>query len=225
VKAGAFGEHPPGKDPLHLARELLLIDLDEGRGAGLFRRRARVADPRRHLERAKFDRVVDRNLKMRDPARDLVEGGEDRDRIPDDFGRGPARRKASSKHGDERCKGQPGVRPARSPDPCSFHHEAHPVNGPSGHRSACPRPRAPHPGETPVLIMTRDKRLVQDWGIDVAPKKLSRCARLENEAGYDRRSSARPCRRARGATVRGPQPRPRCAQARGTGRRRTCRRS
>jgi hypothetical protein len=140
VKAGAFGEHPPGEDPLHLARELLLIDLDEGRGAGLFRRRARVADPRRHLERAEFDRVVDRNLKMRDPPRDLVEGGEDRDRIPDDFGRGPARRDGRGDNEGEQCKRQPGVRPARSPDPCSFHHEAYLVTGPSDRRSGLPSP-------------------------------------------------------------------------------------
>jgi hypothetical protein len=30
VKAGAFGEHPAGEDTLHLARELHLVDLDEG---------------------------------------------------------------------------------------------------------------------------------------------------------------------------------------------------
>jgi hypothetical protein len=30
VKTGAFGEHPPGEDALHLARELHFVDLDEG---------------------------------------------------------------------------------------------------------------------------------------------------------------------------------------------------
>jgi len=30
VKAGAFGEHPAGEDPLHLAGELHLVDLDKG---------------------------------------------------------------------------------------------------------------------------------------------------------------------------------------------------
>jgi len=29
VKAGALGEHPAGKDPLHLAGELHLVHLDE----------------------------------------------------------------------------------------------------------------------------------------------------------------------------------------------------
>jgi hypothetical protein len=32
---------------------------------------------------------------MRNPPRDLVEGGEDRDRVADSFGQGRARRKAS----------------------------------------------------------------------------------------------------------------------------------
>jgi hypothetical protein len=30
VKAGAFGEHPASEDPLHLAGELHLVDLDKG---------------------------------------------------------------------------------------------------------------------------------------------------------------------------------------------------
>jgi hypothetical protein len=97
VKAGALGEHPPGKDPLHLAGELHLIHLDERGGARLLRRRAGVAHPRRHLERAKFHRVVDGNLEMRNPSRDLVESGEDGNRVLDDFGRGRARVKARGK--------------------------------------------------------------------------------------------------------------------------------
>jgi len=32
VKAWALGEHPAGKDPLDLARQFGLIDLDEGGG-------------------------------------------------------------------------------------------------------------------------------------------------------------------------------------------------
>jgi len=40
VKAGALGEHPAGEDPLHLARQLDLVDLDEGGGVGRLGRRA-----------------------------------------------------------------------------------------------------------------------------------------------------------------------------------------
>ena len=94
VKAGAFGEHPAGEDALHLAGELDLVDLDKRRGVRLLRRRARVADPRRHFEGAKLDRVVDGNLETGDAPRDLIEGGEDRDRVPDDLGAGRARREA-----------------------------------------------------------------------------------------------------------------------------------
>jgi hypothetical protein len=97
VKAGALGEHPAGKDPLHLAGELHLVHLDERCGARLLRRRAGVAHARRHLERAELHRVVDGNFQMRNPARDFVESGEDGDRVPDDFGRGPVRVKASGK--------------------------------------------------------------------------------------------------------------------------------
>jgi hypothetical protein len=86
VKAGALGEHPAGKDSLHLARELHLIDLDEGCGVGLLGRRARIADARRHFERSEFDRLVDGDLEMGDAARDLVEGGEDRNRVLEDVG-------------------------------------------------------------------------------------------------------------------------------------------
>jgi hypothetical protein len=88
VKAGAFGEHPAGEDALHLARELHLVDLDEGRGIRGFGRRPRVADPRRHLQRAERDGLVHGNLEMGDAARHLVERGEHRDRVLDGFGRG-----------------------------------------------------------------------------------------------------------------------------------------
>jgi hypothetical protein len=97
VKAGTLGEHPAGKDSLHLAGELYFVNLDEGGGARLLRRRAAVAYARRHLERAELHRVVDGNLKMRNPPGDLVEGGEDGDRVLDDFGRGCARLKQPGK--------------------------------------------------------------------------------------------------------------------------------
>jgi hypothetical protein len=52
-----------------------------GRGPG-------VAHARRHLERAELDRLIDWNLEMGDTAGHLVEGGEHRDRVLDDFGMG-----------------------------------------------------------------------------------------------------------------------------------------
>ena len=86
VQARACGEHPAGEDPLHLAVERDLVDLDEGVGLRRFGRRARVADPRRHLQRAELHRLVDIDVERDDPAGDLVEAGEDRDRIGDPLG-------------------------------------------------------------------------------------------------------------------------------------------
>jgi hypothetical protein len=48
VKPGAFGEHPTGEDTLHVAGQLDLIHLDEGRGVRRLGWRARMADARRH---------------------------------------------------------------------------------------------------------------------------------------------------------------------------------
>jgi hypothetical protein len=87
VKAGAFGEHPAGKDTLHLASELHLVDLDEGGGIRGLGRRSRVADPRRHFQRAERHGLVHGNLEMRDAARHLVERGEHRDRVLERFRR------------------------------------------------------------------------------------------------------------------------------------------
>jgi hypothetical protein len=44
-------------------------------------RRARVANTRRDLQRAEFDRLIDGNFQMRDAARHFVEGGEDGDLV------------------------------------------------------------------------------------------------------------------------------------------------
>jgi hypothetical protein len=49
VKSRAFREHPAGENPLHLARKLNLIHFYERRGVRRFGRRARVANPGRHL--------------------------------------------------------------------------------------------------------------------------------------------------------------------------------
>jgi hypothetical protein len=83
VKAGALGEHPAGKQALLFAGQLHLVDLDEGRRVGLLGRRARVADARRHLQRAELDRLVDRDFKMLDAPGHLVERGEYGDLILD----------------------------------------------------------------------------------------------------------------------------------------------
>jgi hypothetical protein len=106
VKAGAFGKHPAGKDSLHLARELHLVDLDEGCRVGLLGRRPRIANPRRHFEGAEFDRLVDGNLEMGDAARNLVEGREDGDRVFEDVGIGRARCEACREDQEERREGE-----------------------------------------------------------------------------------------------------------------------
>jgi hypothetical protein len=99
VKAGALGEHPAGEDALLLAGQLGLVHFDEGCSIRRLRRRARVADARRHLERAEGDGLIDRHFEMRDAARHLVECGEHRDRILYDVRGGGGRR-----HGRERTK-------------------------------------------------------------------------------------------------------------------------
>ena len=86
VKTGAFGEHPAREDPLHLSRQLHLVDLDEASGLRRFRGRAAVADARRDLQRTELHGLIDGNLQMRDAARHLVERGEDGDRVFDRFG-------------------------------------------------------------------------------------------------------------------------------------------
>jgi hypothetical protein len=110
VKAGAFGEHPAGKDTLHLARELHLVDLDEGGGIRRLGRGSRVADPRRHFQRAERDGLIHGNLEMRDAARHLVERSEHRDRILEGFSRGkiqlePGRQREGGDKEDH-CAGQ-----------------------------------------------------------------------------------------------------------------------
>ena len=85
VKAGALGEHPAGEDTLHLARQLHLVHLDEGCGVRRLGRGTRIADTRRHFQRAERDGLIDRNFEMGDAARHLVERGEHRDWVLDDF--------------------------------------------------------------------------------------------------------------------------------------------
>ena len=86
MKSRAFREHPAGENPLHLARKLNLIHFYERRGVRRFGRRARVANPGRHLERSELDGLVHGDLEVRDASRHLVEGSENRDRILDRVG-------------------------------------------------------------------------------------------------------------------------------------------
>ena len=78
VQARARGEHPAGEDALDLALQRDLVDLDEGVGVRRLGRRPRVADARRHLQRAELHRLVDRHVEGDDAAGDLVEAGEHR---------------------------------------------------------------------------------------------------------------------------------------------------
>ena len=93
MQARARCEHPAGKDALDVALQRHLVDLDEGVGVGGLGRRARVADPRRHLQRAELDGLADGGIEGDDAAGDLVEAGEHgglvgdllRRRLGDDF--------------------------------------------------------------------------------------------------------------------------------------------
>ena len=62
VQARTCGEHPAGEDALDLALQRHLVDFDEGIGVGRLGRRPRVADARRHLQRAELHRLIDRDI-------------------------------------------------------------------------------------------------------------------------------------------------------------------
>ena len=128
MKAGTFGEHPPGEDALDLAGQPGLVDLDEGGGMRRLGGRGRVAHPGRHLERAELDGVIDRNLEMRNAPGNLVEGGEYGDRVLDRVGQDWRR------HADGRCQacnnqGKSGVGLAPRRIVNASHHSAHLLNG------------------------------------------------------------------------------------------------
>ncbi len=91
VKARAFGEHPACEDPLHIAVELDLVDLDEGGGVGRLCRRAGVANSGRYFKGAKRDGLINRNFEMGNASCHLVEGGKHGNLVLDDLGMGRAR--------------------------------------------------------------------------------------------------------------------------------------
>jgi hypothetical protein len=105
VKAGALGKHPAGKDPLHLAGQLDFIHFNKRCRVRRLGRRSRVADPRRDLERAKFDGLIHGNLEMRDATRHLVQCREHSDRIFDRVGLSEFRKRAQSQS-QGNCKEQ-----------------------------------------------------------------------------------------------------------------------
>jgi hypothetical protein len=59
VQAGACREHPAREDPLHLALQGDLVDLDKGVGVGSFRRRPGVAGIGLHAQRAELHGLAD----------------------------------------------------------------------------------------------------------------------------------------------------------------------
>jgi hypothetical protein len=122
VKARTLGEHPAGENPLDLSRQLDLVNLDEGGRMRRLGRRRRVAHPRRHLQRAELDRLVDGNLEMRNASRDLVESGEHGDRVLDRLGQSEARRRAEDGQANRKeynCRG------ARSGNLFNSSHHSH----------------------------------------------------------------------------------------------------
>ena len=102
MKPGALGEHPAGEDAVLLAGELDLVHLDERGGVRRFRGRAGIADPRRDLQGAELDRLIDGNLQMRDPTRHLIESGEDGDLVLDRLGLGQSAGH-SQRHGQHKA--------------------------------------------------------------------------------------------------------------------------
>ena len=78
VQAGARREHPAGKDPLHLALQRDLVDLDKGVGVGGFGRRPRVAGVGLDPQRAELNGLADILVEIDDAPGDLVEAGKAR---------------------------------------------------------------------------------------------------------------------------------------------------
>src|ERR1700733_11378348 len=104
VQAGAGGEHPARENPLHLALQRDLVDLDKGVGVGGFRRRPRIAGVGLHPQRTELHGLADVGVEIDDAAGDLVEAGKAR-LLVDDLGGG--------RFGDHLVAGLQGGRRAR----------------------------------------------------------------------------------------------------------------
>src|SRR6185295_2495664 len=87
MQAGACSVHPAREDPLHLALQRDLVDLDKGVGVGGFRRWPRVAGTGLHTQRAELHGLADILVEIDDAAGDLVEAGEARLLVGDLGGR------------------------------------------------------------------------------------------------------------------------------------------
>ena len=73
VQAGACGKHPARENPLHLALQRDLVDLDKGVGVGGFGRGTRVAGVGLHPQRAELHGLADILVEIDDAPGDLVE--------------------------------------------------------------------------------------------------------------------------------------------------------
>ncbi len=83
IEAGAVSEHPPGENPANFAIKGDFVNFDECVRLRRRRVRTRVAHARRKLQRAELHCLVDINVEGGDAAGDLIEAGEDGDRIGD----------------------------------------------------------------------------------------------------------------------------------------------
>ena len=88
VEAGAFGKHPAGEERLARVVRFHLIDSDEARGLRLLGDGARHAGIGLDDEAAEAAFLANRNFKSRGDAGDLVEAGEDGNRIGHALGMG-----------------------------------------------------------------------------------------------------------------------------------------
>ena len=87
MQAGARSIHPAREDPLHLALQRDLVDLDKGVGVGGFGGRPRVAGAGFHPQRAELHGLADILVEIDDAAGDLVEAREARLLVGDLGGR------------------------------------------------------------------------------------------------------------------------------------------
>jgi len=76
VQTRAVCEHPSRENPPYLRIERDLVNLDEGICLGRLGLRARIANPGRHLQRAKLHRFIDVYVECVNASGNLVDAGE-----------------------------------------------------------------------------------------------------------------------------------------------------